>query len=98
MGSRSSPTPIASRKPQPTMSAPDAPAPEKLIYMANQIGAFFKAQDTEKASAKIAEHLLKFWDPRMRRAIVAHLDTGGSGLDAPVRAAVESLRDTAKPK
>lgn len=80
------------------MSAPDAHAPDKLIYMANQIGAFFKAQDTDTASARIAEHLKRYWDPRMRRAIVAHLDTGGAGLDAPVRAAVESLRDTAKPK
>ena len=74
------------------MSAPDGHAPEKLIYMANQIGAFFKAQDTDTASAKIAEHLKRYWDPRMRRAIVAHLDAGGAGLEPAVRQAVESLR------
>lgn len=74
------------------MSAPDSQAPEKLIYMANQIGAFFKAQDSETASAKIAEHLKKYWDPRMRRAIVAYLDTGGAGLEPAVRQAVELLR------
>jgi formate dehydrogenase subunit delta len=64
----------------------------KLVYMANQIGTFFKAQDTDTVSAKIAEHITKFWDPRMRRAIIAHLDAGGAGLDPAARQAVESLR------
>jgi formate dehydrogenase subunit delta len=65
---------------------------DKLVYMANQIGAFFKSQDVDAASAKIAEHMTKFWDPRMRRAIVAHLDAGGAGLDPATRRAVETLR------
>jgi formate dehydrogenase subunit delta len=68
----------------------------KLVYMANQIGGFFKAQDMNAAPAKIAEHLTKFWDPRMRQAIVAHLDAGGEGLDPAVRRAVETLRNTAR--
>ena len=63
---------------------------DKLIYIAN--GKFFKAQDLDTASVKIAEHITKFWDPRMRRAIVAHLDAGGSGLDPTTRQAVETLR------
>jgi formate dehydrogenase subunit delta len=65
---------------------------DKLVYMANQIGAFFKAQDMATAAAKIAEHITKFWDPRMRRAIVARLDAGGAGLDPAARRAVETLR------
>jgi formate dehydrogenase subunit delta len=65
---------------------------DKLIYMANQIGTFFKSQDNDTASAKIAEHITKFWDPRMRKAIVAHLDAGGTGLDPAARAAIETLR------
>jgi formate dehydrogenase subunit delta len=75
-------------------SREDAPhsTDDKLVYMANQIGAFFKSQDTATASAKIAEHIAKFWDPRMRRAIVAHLDAGGAGLDPAARQAVETLR------
>jgi formate dehydrogenase subunit delta len=64
--------------------------------MANQIGAFFKAQGADAAPDKIAEHLTKFWDPRMRRAIVAHLDAGGEGLDPAVRRAVETLRSDAR--
>jgi formate dehydrogenase subunit delta len=74
------------------MSTPDHSTLRKLVYMANQIGAFFTAQDIDTASAKIAEHLTKYWDPRMRRAIVAHLAAGGDGLDPPVRQAVEMLR------
>jgi formate dehydrogenase subunit delta len=68
---------------------------DKLVYMANQIGTFFLSQDAETAPAKIAEHIRKFWDPRMREAIVAHLDRGGTGLDPASRQAVESLRGQA---
>jgi formate dehydrogenase subunit delta len=65
---------------------------DKLVYMANQIGTFFESQDMATASAKIAEHITKFWDPRMRRAIIAHLDAGGAGLDPAARQAIETLR------
>ena len=72
----------------------DAPhsTSDKLVYMVNQIGTFFKSQDLNTASAKIAEHITKFWDPRMRRAIIAHLNAGGAGLDPAARQAVEALR------
>jgi formate dehydrogenase subunit delta len=73
-------------------------SPDKLVYMANQIGKFFASQGHDKAVAGIAEHLAKFWDPRMRAAIVAHLDAGGVGLDPPVREAVDRLRATLKRK
>jgi formate dehydrogenase subunit delta len=67
-------------------------SPDKLVYMANQIGKFFASQGAGKAPAAIAEHIQKFWEPRMRNAIFAHLDAGGSGLDPLVRAALEKLR------
>jgi formate dehydrogenase subunit delta len=69
--------------------------PDKLVYMANQIGRFFRAQGERAAVDGTAEHLKKFWDPRMRAAIFAHLDNGGAGLDPPVRAAVEKLKNAA---
>jgi formate dehydrogenase subunit delta len=65
---------------------------EKLTMMANQIGAFFKAQGEAEAPAAIADHLKKFWDPGMRADILAHLDRGGRGLEPLVRKAVELLR------
>jgi formate dehydrogenase subunit delta len=66
-------------------------SPDRLVYMANQIGRFFVSQGEDKAPAAIAEHLTKFWDPRMRSAILAHLNAGGAGLDPPAREAVGRL-------
>lgn len=67
-------------------------SPDRLVYMANQIGKFFASQKAEQAVPGIAEHIRKFWDPRMRKAIFAHLDAGGEGLDPPVRDAIASLK------
>jgi formate dehydrogenase subunit delta len=73
---------------------------DKLVYMANQIGKFFASQGGEQATAGTADHIRKFWDPRMRAEIYAHLDAGGGGLDPPVRKAVELLKEaeSKKPK
>ena len=68
---------------------------EKLITMANQIAAFFAVQGEAKAVPAIADHLQKFWDPRMRTAIIAHLERGGEGLEEPVRQAVHRLKEKA---
>jgi formate dehydrogenase subunit delta len=73
-------------------------SPDKLIYMANQIGKFFATQRGVQPSDAIAEHLKKFWDPRMRSAIISHLKAGGAGLDPAVRRAVETLSVAAEPK
>mgnify|MGYP003338504645 FL=1 len=70
------------------MSSQDA----KLVMMANQIGKFFAPQKTVDPVAGIADHLEKFWDPRMRSAIIDHLAKGGAGLDPPVREAVSRLK------
>ena len=67
-------------------------SPDRLIYMANQIGAFFNSQGDAMAVPGIADHIKKFWDPRMRKAIFAHLDAGGAGLDPFVRDAIATLK------
>ena len=67
-------------------------SPDRLVYMANQIGKFFQSQGHAKAVPGIAEHIKKFWDPRMLRAIFAHLDAGGGGLDPDVREAIATLK------
>jgi formate dehydrogenase subunit delta len=67
-------------------------SPDRLIYMANQIGAFFRSQGPDKAVSGVADHIGKFWDPRMRAAIFAHLDAGGAGLDPNVRDAITALK------
>lgn len=68
-------------------------SPEKLVMMANQIGRFFVPQRGVDPAAAIATHLRKYWDPRMRAAIVAHLEKGGEGLDEAVRQAVLHLKE-----
>jgi formate dehydrogenase subunit delta len=65
---------------------------DKLAYMANQIGRFFQSQKPDTAIDGIEEHILKFWDPRMRKAIVAQLAGGHVALDPLVRQAVERIR------
>jgi formate dehydrogenase subunit delta len=70
---------------------------DRLVTMANQIGAFFASQGPDQAVSGTASHLKKFWEPRMRAAIIAHLRTGGEGLRPEVRLAVEELdRETGK--
>jgi formate dehydrogenase subunit delta len=66
--------------------------PDRLIYMANQIGRFFAHRPPDEAAVDIAEHLRKFWDPRMRGQIIAKLDQPDAEMDLAVRRAVESLR------
>jgi formate dehydrogenase subunit delta len=54
-------------------------ASEKLVRMANQIGLFFAAMpDREQAINDTAGHLRRSWEPRMRRALFAHIDEHGT--------------------
>jgi formate dehydrogenase subunit delta len=64
---------------------------DRLAYMANQIGRFFQSQKQDKAVAGIEDHLLKFWDPRMRLALISELAEGRAQLDPLVRQAVENI-------
>ena len=66
---------------------------DRLVQMANDIGHFFAAEPQRvDAVAGIAGHIQRFWDPRMRRKIIAHLQAGGAGLEDLVREAIASLK------
>ena len=54
---------------------------EKLVYMANQIAAFFHPYPAEEARAGIMQHIADFWTPGMRRSLQAVVDRGGEDLD-----------------
>lgn len=69
--------------------------PDRLVYMANQIGKFFEVQRADEVVPGIADHIKKFWDPRMRKAIFAYIDEGGDGLDPQVREAILYLKEHA---
>ena len=64
---------------------------EKLVKMANQIGSFFAAQRQPESISGMADHLMKFWDPRMRAAIIEHVAHGGDGLEPIALEAVKRL-------
>ena len=53
---------------------------DKLIYMANQIAAFFRSKPEQEAVSGIANHINDFWEPRMRTQLFEVLDAGGEGL------------------
>ncbi len=65
---------------------------DTLVRMANDIGNFFRAQGEERAVAGIADHIMKFWEPRMKKQIFAHLDEGGAGLKPLTLKALEKLK------
>ncbi|MFV0369302.1 MAG: formate dehydrogenase subunit delta, partial [Hyphomicrobiaceae bacterium] len=48
--------------------------------MVNQIARNFAVLGEEKAVAATNDHIVKFWDPRMRQLIEAHVNAGGAGL------------------
>jgi formate dehydrogenase subunit delta len=65
---------------------------ERLVTMANDIGNFFKSEpDRKDAVQGIVNHIKRFWDPRMRKQIIAHLQAGGEGMQDLVKEAVGKL-------
>jgi formate dehydrogenase subunit delta len=67
---------------------------DTLVRMANQIADFFKIQSADQAVAGTADHIRKFWDPRMRAMMTQHLAHGGAGLN-PI--ALKATQQVCKP-
>ncbi|MDE1183566.1 formate dehydrogenase subunit delta [Paraburkholderia sp.] len=58
---------------------------DNLIDMANRIGDFFASMpDHDEALAGIADHIKRFWEPRMRRALLNTLDVAPEALNVPM--------------
>ncbi len=64
-------------------------APE--ARMANDIARQFGHLDAGDAAARIADHIGRFWDPRMRANLAHTLAHEPDSLDPLVRAAARSL-------
>lgn len=64
-----------------------------LVKMANEISEFFASESPpERAAEDVAQHLRRFWEPRMRRQIIAHLhEHDGAGLSDLARRGVQTL-------
>jgi len=65
---------------------------DTLVTMANQIGDFFETmRDRNQSLDEIAGHLKRSWDPRMRHALMEHVEQHeGAGLKAIVLEAVRT--------
>ena len=65
---------------------------ERLAEMVNDIANFFASEpDHALAIAGVAAHLKRYWEPRMRKQIIAHLEAGGHGLSELGREGVQEL-------
>lgn len=55
---------------------------DNLVHMANRIAEFFEAMpDRDEARDGVAQHLQRYWEPRMRRELVSHVHANqGAGL------------------
>ena len=67
---------------------------DRLVAMVNDIAAFFTAEAGPEAPAAVANHLRRFWEPRMRSQIVAAYRSDPASLrdlSATGRAAIAEL-------
>jgi formate dehydrogenase subunit delta len=64
---------------------------EKLVRMANQIGDFFAAMPEAAATEGTANHIRRYWTPKMIREIVDHAAEGREDLNATAARAVAAL-------
>jgi formate dehydrogenase subunit delta len=66
---------------------------DKLVLMVNQIVRNLAIQGDEKAVALAADHMHKYWEPRMRTAIRKHVQSGAKGLSPLAVSAVQQLEN-----
>jgi len=63
-----------------------------MVHMANQIALFFASYPREEAIASVTDHFKKYWEPRMRKQIIAYVTGGGGGLHELALEAVKHLK------
>ncbi|MBM4208374.1 MAG: formate dehydrogenase subunit delta [Gammaproteobacteria bacterium] len=69
---------------------------EKLVKMANDIADFFNAEpDKELAAEGIKKHIMRSWDPRMRKQIIEYYKDNGEGFSQLAAQAIKKLCGTA---
>jgi formate dehydrogenase subunit delta len=70
-----------------------------LVKMANQIGDFYASYPNQvEAADEIANHLKKFWAPRMRTQLLDYVDVKqGEGLSKIVLTSISGHRQVLQP-
>jgi NADH-dependant formate dehydrogenase delta subunit FdsD len=71
---------------------------DHLIKMVNEISAFWEGEAREAAPKEVANHLRRFWEPRMRAQIITYYEQRqGAGLSDAAKQAVGLLAAQPKP-
>jgi len=71
--------------------------PAKLVRMANDIAANFACGlDHAREVAGVADHIGRFWSPRMPNAVAQHMQSEGTGLSALAEQALKELIEERK--
>lgn len=72
---------------------------DNLVHMANRIAQFFDAlSDRQEAIDGVANHLRRYWEPRMRRELLEHVARlGDAALHPLVSQALQMRRDQLMP-
>ena len=65
---------------------------QKLVDMANQMADYFRTLPLDEGLPGAADHIKKFWTPKMRDRIIHHLESGAPGLDPFAARAVALLK------
>jgi formate dehydrogenase subunit delta len=65
---------------------------EKLLHMGREIADFFKTYPPDEAAARIANHINRFWTPKMREAFLAASQEKGQDLAPQLMAARDAIK------
>jgi formate dehydrogenase subunit delta len=65
---------------------------QHLVSMANDIAANLSFRDN--ADAQIADHIKRFWAPRMRKLLLEYAANDDQGLSVELLSALKILRET----
>jgi formate dehydrogenase subunit delta len=61
------------------------------VRLANEIAVQFAHRAPADAATAIANHMKAAWDPRMKTALIAHVEAGAEDLDPVAALAAQQL-------
>ena len=61
------------------------------VRLANDIAAQFAHRPPADAATAVANHMKVAWDPRMKKALIAHVEAGAEDLDPIAALAARQL-------
>jgi formate dehydrogenase subunit delta len=67
-------------------------SPDLMVHNANQIALYFASYPREEAVSGVADHIRKFWTPRMREQLLQYAIQGGGGLHELAVEAIPRLK------